>query len=111
MKFHVSRTSIWDDEKSPCEEAAVGRYLDVDERTVNDPKKLKINKAEESWYNSGHNHRVENGHIKRDFIRDGWMLELNSLEDLIKFSEKYGDLVVSSESGSPTIEIYDGFRE
>ena len=36
-----------------------------------------------------------------------WELELNSLEDLMAFTKKYGPLVVSDKY----IEIYDDYRE
>ena len=46
-------------------------------------------------------------------VIDAWYYEINSLEELIKFSEKHGDIIISSHNASvtPTLEIYDGYRE
>lgn len=37
-----------------------------------------------------------------------WWVELNSLEELMAFSARYGALVVDD---GPSIEIYDDYRE
>jgi predicted RNA-binding protein associated with RNAse of E/G family len=39
-----------------------------------------------------------------------WYIDINSLDELIKFVDKYGDIVVSTEN-DPYIEIYDTYRE
>ena len=36
-----------------------------------------------------------------------WHVEINSLEELVNFSNKYGTLVFNED----TIEIYDDYRE
>lgn len=49
--------------------------------------------------------------VKRNDI---WVIELNTLEDLINFVRKYGDVVIyeSMYKEYPyTIEIYDYYRE
>lgn len=46
-------------------------------------------------------------------------IELNSLEELMGFAKKYGDLILSStedresrhEVGTPVLQIYDDYRE
>lgn len=43
-----------------------------------------------------------------------WSVEINSLEDLMDFVNKHGDIVVSNagvEVGIHQIEIYDDYRE
>lgn len=110
MKFLVTKTSDWGDNQ-PCEESFDGEYIYIDERTVNDPSQLKYKNAEKEWYGNGSNHRVENNHIKRDFNKNGWLLEVNSIEQLINFVNKYGDIVISNHFGTPEIEIYDTYRE
>ena len=42
-----------------------------------------------------------------------YKIEINTLEELIKFSNKYGKLVFASKAGEglPYIEIYDDYRE
>lgn len=110
MKFKISRTSDWG-ENQPCEEAFKGKYIYVDERSVDDASKLKYRDAQNDWYSNGSNHRIENGHIKRDFMQDGWMIKVNSIKQLIDFVSKYGDVVISTHFGTPEIEIYDTYRE
>lgn len=39
-----------------------------------------------------------------------WSIDINTLEDLIAFSKKYGDLVIIT-NGEKSIEIYDTYRE
>ena len=39
-----------------------------------------------------------------------WYIDINSLDELIKFVDKYGEIVVSTEN-DPYIEIYDTYRE
>ncbi len=101
MRFKVDRSS---DKVPPCKEAIEGTYVYVDERTVNDPKETP---DPDDWYERGENHRVEHGHIKRDFHEPCWFVDIASLDDLIAFTKKYGSLVFDDEK----IEIYDYYRE
>lgn len=39
------------------------------------------------------------------------IINLDSLEALMSFVREYDDLIVSSDDGLNTIEIYDGYRE
>lgn len=122
MKILVTRTSrdwfSYDDEGSkPCDETVRGTYIDVDERTVDHPDKIyPNNKFTSDWYNDPRftNHRVENGHIKRDSIKEGWCIYLDALNELKLFVNKYGKCVISVEDGNPDmikVEIYDTRRE
>jgi len=114
MKYTISRTSNWDDAVAPCKEAIKETCVRVDERTVNDPSKISCFKGNNDWYDKGTNHRVENGHIMRDFPHEDWFVEVN---DIMKFGEKYGTLILNVHSGCiyakgfPHIEIYDDYRE
>jgi len=69
----------------------------------------------EKWYSEGTNHRVINNNIARDLgERDCYMIEINSLNDLMKLQNKYGDIVISTsyiDKTTPSIEIYDDYRE
>lgn len=110
MEFMVRRTSEHD--SKPCKEAYQKSYTRIDERTVNDPMKNPHIGAE--WYTKGSNHRVERGHIKRDFEATGWFIQFDTLDDLMKFGEKYGSLVIEPCWDNPSItqvEIYDYYRE
>jgi hypothetical protein len=113
MRFKVSRTSIWDDEEKPCEEAVWESYLRVDTRTVDSPEKLTFKNDREDWYKIGKNHRVENGNIKRDFNDEGWFIYIHSLEELNAFVKKYGRIVYVKgwAYDGMEIEIYDSYRE
>ena len=113
MEFITNRTSNWDGQ--PCEEAKRKTVIAVDERTVNDPKHLKCMSADE-WYTDPKyfNHRVENRHIKRDYKTKEWVVEINTLEELLKFINKYGQVIIGSwykYKNLPSIEIYDDYRE
>ena len=112
MQFIVRRTSEWDETVQPCKEAVRIRGIRIDERTVNDPAKIKP--EVDWWTKTGKNHRVERGHIKRDFDCKYWIVEIASLAALMAFYRKYGDLVIRSEWDNEAltcIEIYDGYRE
>lgn len=119
MKYIVSRTSQWDDEIKPCEESFKSSYIRIDERNTDDPVKIgryKGNKelANKDWYGEGKNHRVENGHIKRDYNDETWFVEINDLQQLNEFIDKYGDIVIQKSYNNPEIfeiEIYDDYRE
>jgi hypothetical protein len=112
MKFRIKRTST---DKKPCSRAKKENCIYVDERDVSSPELLKYDNAVESWYSSGKNHRVENGHIKRDIYTTAWFIEINTLEDLLKFIKKHGNCIITQSDwlikSCPSIEIYDTYRE
>lgn len=113
MRFLVRRTSDWGDSK-PCDEAIPTKYIYYDRRTVDAPEKLRYHNAVEDWYSRGENHRVENGWIVRDIHKDnGWSVDINSIEDMSRFVERNGCVVLTEAYGCdfPEIEIYDDYRE
>ena len=113
MTFLVSRTSKRYEEK-PCDDAEPTTVTLIDERPVDNP--LKLPNFGLGWYADPCycNHRVENGHIRRDYKVNAWKLEINTLEELLEFFRKHGDLILT-ECGFDEIEIeleiYDDFRE
>lgn len=114
MKCIVTRTSCRGDDQKPCEEAVKEILTAVDERIIDDPMKNKL--IGERWYTEeGYfNHRVENGHIKRDYKKSAYTIELESLEDLQNFVDKYGDVIIERSTCKEIlfeIEIYDYWRE
>ena len=118
MKFIVSRTSIWDNDVSPCEDAKRDSIIRVQTRIFHTPEEFdaKFAKTEGRWLSIGTNHRVnKNGHITRDNgTIDVWMVEFNTLEDLVGFCNKYGDVVIDDciwNDAYKHIEIYDDYRE
>jgi hypothetical protein len=112
MKFKVERTSLFNGDEKPCENAFKEKYTRVDERTIDDPSKNEYTK---NWYENGTNHRVENGHIKRDFVEEGWFMEISTLGELMQFIKDNGEDVVIGElfhnQSIIKIEIYDDYRE
>lgn len=90
MKFKVSRTSIRDDRK-PCEEAVKQTYTRVEVGTLG-------------------------RYIQREFPNDavGWFVEINTLDELLHFQQKYGDIILTKDYYNPEVlelEIYDDYRE
>jgi len=108
MEVKIVRTSdYWG---KPCEDAYKKKYKKVDERKVNNPSKLTFISVKE-WYGNGTNHRVKNGHIKRDFIDEDWFIKIDDIWD---FCRQHGDLVISRIQDDPElyeVEIYDDYRE
>ena len=85
MEFKISRTSMWNDKK-PCDNAYRKKIIRVDER----------------GFKSFEDH---------DEI---WVIEINTLEDLLDLKEKYGEIIVCTAYENPNInelEIYDDWRE
>ena len=117
MLYKISRVSNFVGDKQPCEEAFKSEYTSIDERSVSSPEQIPSYKKrkdliDKDWYGKGSNHRVENGHIKRDFEgTEGWFVELNSLEELNSLQEKYGDLIIQKHCGVVSILIYDDYIE
>ena len=114
MRLEIRRTSVRDDDVSPCEEAIRENCTLIDERVVDDPKKIPANNGTDGgWYDGGTNHRVENGRIRRDFPDHRWVVEIKDLDELMAFSIKYGELIIgeSWNTKNLSLEIYDDYRE
>jgi hypothetical protein len=113
MKMLCTRTSEWHD-KSPCEEAELYSYVYVDRRATDDPDQLSGGR--DFWFARGRNHRVENGHLARDLHDvNEWTVDIESLEDLLNFCSKHGELVIKEDTSDVgpvfAMEIYDDYRE
>lgn len=120
MKFIITCTSDWGDDNSPCEEAKRSQVVRVETRTLCTPEEFdkKFAAREGAWLSVGANHRIgKDGYICRDReMMDVWIIEVNSIEELIELSKKYGKIIVdnhylNSNDEYPTIEIYDSYRE
>lgn len=117
MKFRIDRTSGYEENEAPCDGAFQDTYARVDIRTVCDPAKIYRRETQNTdwWYKEGLNHRVLNGNIARDYPGEvGWFMNIDSLEDLLRFADKYGELIIGRSYGDPnlcSIEIYDTYRE
>jgi hypothetical protein len=110
--YIVERASArWEPTTAPCQGAEKKLVVSVDERIVDDPKKIgAYGHTDAWWYGRGTNHRVENGHIKRDIgVNEVYVLKI---PDIWAFIEKHGDCVLSINSeGFRVVEIYDDYRE
>lgn len=116
MKFIVRRTSEWSDEVSPCKGAKRELVKCADVRSARDPKNIPMYaKNPQKWYEDGYGHTVIRNQIVRYFDRAMWVMEIDSLETLMKFIRKQGTVVVSDAgvfgNSLPEIEIYDDYRE
>lgn len=114
MKFMVLRTSCYDGK--PCDEAVLESFVRVDERTTDSPDKIPFyaGKPTDWWYSDGRNHRIENGHICRDFDAQAWFIEIPDLAALMAFAAQHGDIVIKKSYGNRNIdeiEIYDDYCE
>ncbi|WP_092113471.1 hypothetical protein [Prevotella sp. KH2C16] len=118
MKVTVERTSNWGCEEKPIDEAVLVN------RTLHYQDRINVSSMEEAktkfWYDefisSGTNHREERGCIVRDCEReeDVWEIEIESLDDILRLFDKYGDIIIKSSIYSEydfSIEIYDTYRE
>ena len=118
MIFQVIRTSNWSDEK-PFEDCIPIKLTKVETRTFRTPEEFdkKFSECEGKWIEKGTNHRVDaRGYITRDReLVNEWGIEINSLEELIKFQEAVREELILGTSRidnkTPCIEIYDDYRE
>lgn len=91
--------------EKPCQEAFQVVIVKVDTRHADDPKKLPaFNGKDGGWYETGTNHRVVQGMIKRDVgFETVWAVEL---KDIQEFVDKHGECVLQRNSdGFCTIHI------
>ena len=98
MKYIVERSSIIGEK--PCEEAFLSTY-DI---------WCKRNRGNtDLWQSEGKNHGLtEQGCETRQIIRERWTIELNSLDELNSFVEKYGNVIVGEHFlGEPSVEFMD----
>ena len=93
------------------EEARKVKGIKIDRRNVTKPEDLLIykgnpEKAYKDWYGFGKNHRIVNNMIERDFDDEFYVIEMNTLEDLLDFQEKY-DINATVKKEKRGI-VYDG---
>jgi len=114
MNFIISKTSQWNDEKpvKSAKKITVGYWH---ERTCTEEFfNERFGKNEGLWKSKGVKHqKTHNGEwIKRLQEETKWTIEINTLEELIKFCKKHGNIIVDSDDCDiPSIEIYDDYRE
>jgi hypothetical protein len=115
MQFLISRTSLHDDSKKPCKESCEITIPYYDRRFFKSfeehDTKLKV-----KWLDKGTEHKVlpHGGISRRMGDKNAWAIEIESLDDIVRLYNKYGDLVITTRIFSedqPEIEIYDTYRE
>ncbi len=121
MKFIISRTSELRSDVPPCDGARKESYKYIDRRTVKSLADARKAKWGAEFFARGENHREEKSGdcgIARDLgPRDYWVIEFETLEELLAFQDKHGDLVLGRplfdlvNGPEREIEIYDGYRE
>lgn len=116
MKFTVKRASMWESETPPCEEAARENIIDVDTRTFRSPEAFDAIHGSGAWFSKGTNHTInEMGCITREIgMVNVWMIEINTLDELMKFYEKYGNIIIQDciwNKSYKEILIYDDYIE
>jgi len=117
MKFKIQRISEFS--KKPSTEARSEEHGYIDWRTAKtlDEAKLPKNKHwADQFFASGINHREEIGMIAR-ILRDRsiCVIEVNTLEELLRLNDKYGSIILRHEDDyhgiARRLEIYDDYRE
>jgi len=109
MKFVESRTGSR--LKKPCKEARseyLTYFIDTTLKTIESAKKYECARLGNPVQMNGFV-RVYN---KKKSM--AWTLEIDNLEDLIKFTDKYGEVVIKNSYYKEIpyeIEIYDDYRE
>ncbi len=119
MKFKITRTSDFNGDKKPCNQAIKESYTRVEIRTLGSFEKFdeKFGKQEGKWLSKGINHCINNmGYIQREFPNEstGWFIEVDTLDELIDFCNKHGDVIITRAWDNKNIyelEIYDDYRE
>ena len=79
--------------------------LNIDTRYVSHPSLMNCKETGATWYNNGINHRVENNTIKRDFDAKFYIIEINTLEELVEMQKQ---LNCNIGIGHDSEYIYEG---
>ena len=112
MIFKVERSSDLGNIAKPIKEAYKGKCIETERslfRTFEEYEKI----VGVSVKAKGMNHRInKNNRIVRDFEIECYLIEIKTLEDLMKLEMKYGDIIIRhSNYNYPILEIYDDWRE
>ncbi len=101
MKFVVSRSKVsLTGTKKPCEEAVEEDLTLLDYRDVKTLEEAKSKIWYKEWFEGGENHREEAGMVvcDRKAKTRQWVINLDNLEDLVSFQDKYGDIIITDSS-------------
>lgn len=114
MIYVLRRTSVFDDK--PCDEAIKRSFENWSSRSCTEEYFNQCFSASEGlWRSKGKNHSLIDGGITRQNDNvEKWSIEINTLEELTAFIDKYGSIVIRADWDDPNakmIEIYDDYRE
>jgi hypothetical protein len=101
MKFIIStKTVSLTHSKKPCNEAKEMALTPLDFRDVKTLDEAKTKIWYKNWIEGGENHREENGMVVSDkkIKVDQWIADFNTLEELLAFQGRYGDIVIADSS-------------
>lgn len=95
-----SKTVSLTESKKPCDEAREKALTPLDIRDVKTLDEAKGKIWYKSWIEGGENHREENGTIVCDkkVKVNQWVVDIGTLEELLAFQGRYGDIVISDSS-------------
>lgn len=118
MQFTVHKTSGYSEETyPPCDGAFLAKHQKWQTRTCSEEEfDKRFSGREGKWRSQGRFHKtLENGNItRREPDQQLWTIEVKNIRGLMKFIEKNGRVIVSTEGyncPTPDIEIYDDYRE
>lgn len=131
MRFLVRRVSVFDPTVPPCDGVTSGEYVRWDLRDFRSPEEFdeharqmaRSGQEPETWFGEGTDHEVirgprggAKGIRRKTGVEPGWFLEIGSLEDLLAFQDRHGELILTWADTRQSeelrcIEIYDGYRE
>jgi hypothetical protein len=95
-----SKTVSLTHSKKPCNEAREMALTSLDFRDVKTLEEAKGKIWYKSWIEGGDNHREENGMVVSDKKAkvNQWVVDFNTLEELLAFQSSYGDIVIADSS-------------
>ena len=118
MIYIVSKTSQYGQDYPPFENSFKHKHENWQTRSCTEEYFDKNHSAREgSWRSNGKNHKTcnEGKWITRQHPDvDLWSIEINSLEELLRFIEDNGRIIIGQSNdngGVMEIEIYDDYRE
>jgi len=119
MRYIISITSQLNGR--PCDESDrfLGKLTRLDWRRCKTLDAIRNHQSIKGWFDSGTNHREENGMVVRELevvFEEGEYYKLYTMKvpDITKFVDTYGCVVIKPSDYKEIryeIEIYDSYRE
>ena len=77
--------------EKPFEQCQLVKGYYVDTRNADCPSKIPAHKGETDWwYENGENHRIVDGHICKDFKEEFYVIDINTISELLDLQKKVG---------------------